>query len=154
LLALVLSAKIRVTSDYQWDAVATAVRSTLLDAFGFQQRALGQAVQLSEVISAIQNTPGVEYVDVDAFGGVPEKIALADGTRRFLTLDELALSVQRAANPRKFQISGAFRSRLTAGPADRVPANLADFENGALRPAQLAIFTADIADTLILNEIK
>jgi hypothetical protein len=35
-----------------------------------------------------------------------------------------------------------------------VDANLADFENGALRPAQLAILTDAVPDTLILNQIK
>ena len=35
-----------------------------------------------------------------------------------------------------------------------VPVNLADFENGALRPAQMAVFTEAVPDTLILNQIK
>jgi hypothetical protein len=35
-----------------------------------------------------------------------------------------------------------------------VDVNLADFENGNMRPAQLAIFTAAVPDTLILNQIK
>ena len=79
LVVLVLSANVRLAADYQWEPVATEIRATLLDAFGFQKRALGQPVLLSEVISAIQNIDGVEYVDVDAFGGVPEKKPEADG---------------------------------------------------------------------------
>ena len=31
---------------------------------------------------------------------------------------------------------------------------LADFEDGMIRPAQLAFLTPDVADTLILNQIK
>jgi hypothetical protein len=34
-----------------------------------------------------------------------------------------------------------------------VAANLADFEKGGIRPAQLAIFIPDVPDTLILNQI-
>jgi hypothetical protein len=95
---------------------------------------------LSEIISAIQTTNGVEYVDVDAFGGVPEKIE-ADGTRSLLSLDQIAAAVQQIVNPSQASIT-------------RVDANLADFENGALRPAQLAVFTDAVPDTLILNQIK
>ena len=54
LIVLVLSANVRMAADYQWEPVATNVRATLLDAFGFQKRALGQPALLSEVISAIQ----------------------------------------------------------------------------------------------------
>jgi hypothetical protein len=62
---------------------------------------------LSEVISAIQKIEGVQYVDVDAFGGVPEKKPEADdngkptGGRTLLTLDEIAATVQQIVNPRQ-----------------------------------------------------
>ena len=46
------------------------------------------------------------------------------------------------------------RGRAESVPATRVDVNLADFENGALRPAQLAMFTDAVPDTLILNQIK
>ena len=39
-------------------------------------------------------------------------------------------------------------------PASRVNANLADLENGVMHPAQLAIFTDAVPETLILNQIK
>jgi hypothetical protein len=45
-------------------------------------------------------------------------------------------------------------SASTKKPAPQVEVNLADFEGGALRPAQLAYLTPEIADTLILNQIK
>ena len=82
MVVLVLSAKVRLAADYQWEPVATEIRAALLDSFGFQKRALGQPVLLSEVISSIQKIDGVAYVDVDAFGGIPEKKAAVDGTRR------------------------------------------------------------------------
>jgi hypothetical protein len=36
----------------------------------------------------------------------------------------------------------------------RVDVNQAGFENGALRPAQLAIFTSEAPATLVLNQIS
>jgi hypothetical protein len=39
-------------------------------------------------------------------------------------------------------------------PEARLPVNLADFEQGALRPAQLAFLTPDVPETLILNRIE
>jgi predicted phage baseplate assembly protein len=132
LIVLVLSANVRIATDYQWESVVTKIRAVLLDSFGFQRRALGQPVLLSEIISAIQNTEGVEYLDVDTFGGVPEQ----------LSLDGIAGAVQNIVKQ--------------SSPASRVDVNLADFEieSGALRPAQLAIFTDAVPDTLILNQIK
>jgi len=154
LVVLVLSANVRLAADYQWEPVATEIRATLLDVFGFQKRALGQPLLLSEVISAIQTTKGVEYVDVDTFGGVPEKIAQPDGTRALLSLDQIAAAVQQIVNPRQASILARYARPAESVPTTRVDANLADFENGALRPAQLAILTDAVPDTLILNQIK
>jgi hypothetical protein len=100
LLVLVLSAKISLSPGYLWDPVAKAIRSALFDTFGFQKRSLGQSVLLSEVISIIQHIKGVEYVDVDAFGGIPEK-KVDDCTEkpRLLTPDELAARVKFIVNP-------------------------------------------------------
>jgi predicted phage baseplate assembly protein len=269
LVVLVLSANVRLAADYQWEPVATEIRATLLDVFGFQKRALGQPVLLSETISTIQNTAGVEYVDVDAFGGIPEMKAGTDGSRRLLTLDEMSIAAMEIAVPAstvwffaaedfldlkslvesltnqgsnvsKFlwnqfssddqnllkesqaktsmpatvvaalitefnrvllgpsiydasrfdqaQISLEIQNMIQQNPQGSalvhlnrllleaaypnnikpsktkptpslgipktVPVNLADFESGALRPAQLAIFTDAVPDTLILNQIK
>jgi predicted phage baseplate assembly protein len=92
-MALVLSARVRLDPDYLWDPVAMQIRATLLDAFGFDRRALGQPALLCEIISAIQNVDGVVYVDVDAFGGVPEKTVDRQGAR-LLTLPEITKAVR------------------------------------------------------------
>ena len=153
LLVLALSAKIRLLPDYQWEPVATTVRATLLDQFGFHKRALGQPALLCEVISAIQNVRGVAWVDVDAFGGIPEKTSDEDGTRRLLTLDELAETVQAIVDPEEFGGTSQSGGVVQSGPAQIVNANQAGYENGALRPAQLAIFSPAVPDTIVLNQI-
>lgn len=70
---MVVSANILILQDYQWESVVTRLRSTLLDAFSFERRELGQDVLLSEVFSVMQSVRGVAYVDIDFFGGIPEK---------------------------------------------------------------------------------
>src|ERR1044072_8764515 len=101
LIILVLSARMRLQPDYLWDPVALEVRTALLDKFGFRKRALGQPALLCEIIGAIQSIEGVAYVDVDAFGGVPEKTTAQDGTRQLQTLDQLAESVQKIVTPQQ-----------------------------------------------------
>jgi predicted phage baseplate assembly protein len=151
LLVLMLSANVRLAADYQWEPVVTNIREALLDSFGFQKRALGQPALLSEIIAVIQNIRGVEYVDVDSFGGIPQETAELDangkptGKRRLLTLEEIAAAAQQIVSP---------PNRAEAVPPSRVDVSLADFENNVLRPAQLAIFTDAVPDTLILNQIK
>jgi predicted phage baseplate assembly protein len=143
LIILVLGVNIRLNPDYLWDPVAFAIRTVLFDTFGFRKRALAQPVLLCEIIACIQAVPGVAYVDVDIFGGVPEKVTGTDGTRRVQTLEEIAATVQQIVNT-----SGA------ANSFQMVIANQAEAEDGRVRPAQLAIFTPDIPDTIVLNQIK
>jgi hypothetical protein len=132
--------------------VAAAVRSTLLQRFGFGQRALGQSVRLAEVISAIQGVRGVAYVDVDTFGAVPEKITGSDGTRRLVTQGAVTNAVTRALHPDQF------KAERRAGLAGTLPPDVIAFpggnDRGVLRPAELAIFIPTVADTLILNPLS
>jgi predicted phage baseplate assembly protein len=145
LIILVLSASIRLQPDYLWDPVALEVRTALLDKFGFRKRALGQPALLCEIIGAIQSIEGVAYVDVDAFGGVPEKTTAQDGTRQLQTLDQLAEAVQKIVTTQQGK---------PVEPAQTVMSSLAGFDKGALHAAQLAIFTPAVQDTIVLNQIK
>ena len=97
-----ISARLRVLPDYQWEPVVTAVRSALLEAFGFEQRELGQDVVRSEVIRTIQAVRGVAYVDLDALGAIPEtKPDLsAAGGRRLLTPEEIAAALPASSSGR------------------------------------------------------
>ena len=144
LIVLVLSANISLQPDYLWEPVATEVRARLFEKFGFRKRALGQPALLCEIIACIQNVEGVGYVDVDAFGGVPERVTDQDGTRRLQTLDEISETVN--------QIVSA--STETKTPEEAVIAGVARIESGTLSSAQLAIFTPTVPDTIVLNQIK
>ena len=137
---LVLSANIRLAPDYRWDPVVTEVRDSLLDAFGFQRAELGRPVLLSQVISRMQAVPGVAYVDVDAFGGLDERVADPDtGERQLISLTSMADAIAAIA--------------AAPTPARRVDVNVASVELGQIRPAQLAMFAPEVSDTLILNQI-
>jgi Baseplate J-like protein len=139
LLLLVISARVRLLTDYVWEKVAPKIRAMLLDTFSFENRELGQNVLLSEVISTIQLVPGVAYVDVDALGGVAEKND--DGT--VCTPNELILAAQQIVNQVK--------------PDQRVQVNLPELPKssaGEIRPAQLAYLASEVPDTLILNLIE
>lgn len=138
LMFLVISAGIRILPGYLWEPVVTNVRVRLLDTFSFDRRELGQDALLSEAVSAIQAARGVSYVDVNIFGGVPEKtVDLASGTRRLQTPQEILKAVQD----------------LNA-PAPRVAVSLADLEKGVIHPAQQAYLTPEVPATLILNQIE
>ena len=166
-ITLVLEARIRLQPGHRWEPVATAARALLLDRFGFANRALAQPALLCEVIAALQSVRGVDWVDVDSFGGVPEKVDRDRGGRRSLiTQDEITRAVATITGnydgsgnvtlPGFGGDRGGFTPVPVRGPrrpTQGVEARRADFVRGLLRPAQLAIFSPAIPDTLILNQI-
>ena len=129
---LVVSAGVRLKPDYLWESVEPKIRAALLDALGFEQRELRQSAFSSEVISTVQAVEGVAYVDLQIFDAVPEGI----------TLEQLA----------------GLAGSLSLHP--RVEAELAHIDPGAsdpsrrILPAELAILSPDIPDTLLLTEIS
>jgi len=147
LMLIVLEARIRILPDYLWEPVVTQVRAALLDAFSFERRELGQDVLLSEVLSIMQAVRGVAYVDVDVLRGIPEKIvdAVHAGERRLLTPGEIADLIGQPLRDKD-------GNKITE-PVARIPVNVADIEEGVIRPAQLAFLTPDVPSTLILNQI-
>ena len=60
-----LVADAKVAADYIEEDVLAAVEAALRANFSFAARAFGQPVTLSEVVAAIQNTPGVVAVDIN-----------------------------------------------------------------------------------------
>jgi hypothetical protein len=133
LVVLVISAKVRILPDYLWEAVEAQVRSTLLEAFSFNGRDLGQDVLLSEVISLIQRVPGVAYVDVDVLDGISEAV-VEDAVLLQAKLE--ALSQPREIPPQK-----------------RIVVQTACAQLGPIRPSQVALLQPDLPETLILTEL-
>jgi hypothetical protein len=128
---LVISARIEILPDYQWESVEPEVRDALLGAFGFDQRNLGQSAFLSEAISIIQQVEGVSYVDVQTFDAVPEDSTAAQlaGLAGTLALNSFVEAELARVDP------------AATDPAKRI------------LPAELVILTPDIPDTLILTEV-
>jgi hypothetical protein len=60
-----LTVKIKVREDMISEKVFMDVKNTILDTFSFKKRQFGQYVTLSEVITLIQNVPGVIFADLD-----------------------------------------------------------------------------------------
>ena len=154
--ALVLQAGIRVSEGYRWEPVEAEARAVLLDRFGFDARALAQPALLCEVIATLQSVRGVDRVDVDAFGGIPESVASdRGGARTLITQDQITRYVSVIVGTGDNDANGLVSAPDTRieRPLKRVDANRAVYDRGVLRPAQLAIFTPSVPDSLILNPI-
>jgi hypothetical protein len=158
-IALVLQARVRLLPDHRWEPVATVVRTRLLDRFGFEARDLAQPALLCEAVAAIQSVPGVDWVDIDSFGGIPDTETDGQtGQPRLITQAQITQHVQRILHGEDDKGSGlgsasnASAGQATQRPPPRVDALPARIENGIARPAQIACFMASVADALILNQ--
>jgi predicted phage baseplate assembly protein len=172
LLLIVLSASVKVLPDYSWDLVEPAARAVALDTFGFTRRELGQPAYLSEAVAAIQGVPGVDYIDVTAFGYVPgdmDPVELAAVIKKLRDVsrsvparracyelrthttdtDETLTSVARA-----YGISVDDLLRLNLGlTSPGLHANQVLVVRRGISPAQLAILSPKVPETLILRRI-
>jgi len=70
---LLVQATIAVLPDYQFESVVPQIRATLLSAFAFDNRDLGQSIAASEITSIIQNVEGVAHVELKALGASSEQ---------------------------------------------------------------------------------
>jgi len=151
--ALVMSANIKLLPDFEWESVVSAVRTQVFDRFGFDNRGLGQPALLCDVIAEMQQVRGVDYVDVDAFGAVAQKVADETGeggapARRLVTQDDIVQAVAdivSAGKRRGNKVVDVLPPNVDAWPGGA--------DHGALRPAELVVFMPGVADTLVLNQI-
>jgi predicted phage baseplate assembly protein len=141
LLALIISANVRVLPDYQWESVARDIRTALLDTFSFERRELGQSIFLSEIINVMQQVMGVAYVDVDVLQSLSET-EITDAT----LLKEKLKKLETPAKPEDYIRAGLARVNAHYDPQASLPTS-------RLLPAQLAYLLPDVPDTLILNEV-
>jgi hypothetical protein len=169
---IVLSAGIAVLPDHSWDTVEPAVRAALLDTFSFARRDLGRPAYLSEALAAAQAVPGVDHVDVDVFGHVPGDIDAADlvtladrltGAARCVPARPAISAVRRYALGTWWTLTAVARRfgrtveelvRLNPGVGTAELAGVTGLVVGrGVLPAQLAVLSADLPETLILRRI-
>ncbi|KUO08454.1 putative baseplate assembly protein [Streptomyces sp. DSM 15324] len=183
LVLLVMSAGLRIAPDHSYDLVEPQVRRALLERLGFDHRELGQSAYLSEAIAAAQAVPGVEYVDVDVFAGVPGSMTPA-GLRDLaatLTTANATVPARPAAHTVEYHdvrapeggdpasyresltsvaaqagITVAELLRLNPGlpPAEPLPAGSRVVVFAGVRPAQLVLLSPAVPTTLILKEVR
>ncbi|HEX4610949.1 MAG TPA: putative baseplate assembly protein, partial [Urbifossiella sp.] len=166
---LVIGASIRVAGGYEFDAVADAVRAELAAEFGFDNRDFAQPVYLSDVISTIQDTPGVAAVLVLYFGTVAEKTG-----GQLTPLDTIAAWLKDITDPSKTSAgatappdaspptddgSDAEPAGLPAGanakppqPVLTIPDTRFDAATRTITPAEIAFLTPRVPDLLTLVE--
>ena len=136
---LVIKARVRLLSDYEWETTEPRIRSAMLTAFGFDGRDLGQPVYCSEIIRVIESVPGVAFVDVDLLAGV-SGADIATAADLEAKLKELAQSTT-GANP--------------VPPEQPIAANLARRDStGEIHAAQLAFLSPALPQTLMLEVIE
>ncbi|WP_030946069.1 putative baseplate assembly protein [Streptomyces sp. NRRL S-646] len=176
LVLLLVAAKVKVAPDYAWEYVEPRLRAALLRRLGYEGRELGQPARLSDLLATAHTVPGVDYVDVDVFTGVPASI----------TPKELAALLKDPGAPRSsvpahpasydekihtvrdthgetlssvchhYGIPLAELLRLNPDITDtqRLKKGRSVFVFRGIRPAQLALLSPRAADTLILTEVK
>ncbi|MFJ2902484.1 putative baseplate assembly protein [Streptomyces sp. NPDC087212] len=176
LVLLLISAKVKVATDHAWETVEPRLRRTLLRRLGYEGRELARPARLSELLAAAHTVPGVDYVDVDVFTGVP---ALA--TPRELTdllTDPGAPRAAVPAHPARYDerlhtvtaangetlteicaLHGIPLARLLRLNPDitdtrRLAKGRSVYVFRGIRPAQFALVSPGAADTLILTEVK
>ncbi|MEU8985998.1 putative baseplate assembly protein [Streptomyces sp. NPDC048558] len=176
LVLLLLAAKVKVAPDHAWQVVEPRLRQALLGRLGYEGQELGRPARLSDVLAAAHSVPGVDYVDVDVFTGVPAsatpeeltEILTEPGPPRAsvpahpATYDEKVHTV-RAENGEtlseicaKYAVPLAELLRLNPDITDtrRLAKGRSVFVFRGVRPAQLALLSPKAADTLILTEVK
>jgi predicted phage baseplate assembly protein len=175
LVLLVITANLKIAADYDFQLVEPAVRAALLDGLGFDNRELGAPAHLSQVIALIQAVPGVDYVDVDAFAGVPESLTPAgiSDLAASLTTPQTVVPAQLARfDTTVYRVAHAAESltliaakngtsvaellRLNPGLDDTAPlpvgSKVVVFRG--IRPAQLIMLSPAVPEALILKEVS
>ena len=176
LVLLLVAAKVKVAEDHAWEFVEPRLRQALLARLGYEGRELGRPARLSDVLATAHSVPGVDYVDVDVFTGVPASATPEELTgilgdpgppraavpAREATYDEKIHTV-RAANGEtlseicaRYGVPLAELLRLNPDITDtrRLAKGRSVFVFRGIRPAQLALVSPRAADTLILTEVK
>lgn len=176
LVLLLLAARVKVAPDHAWETVQPRLRQALLRRLGFEGRELGRPAALSDVLATAHRVPGVDYVDVDVFTGVPasatpEEVAglvanpgppRATVPARAATYDERVHTVRDrdgetlSAVSARYGIPLAELLRLNPDITDtrRLAQGRSVYVFRGIRPAQLVLLSPEAADTIVLTEVK
>ncbi|WP_398661724.1 LysM peptidoglycan-binding domain-containing protein, partial [Streptomyces misionensis] len=176
LVLLLVSAKVKLAPDHAWETVEPRLRQALLLRLGYEGRELGRPARLSEVLATAHSVPGVAYVDVDVFTGVPASatpdrltaLLAGPGTPQTsvpahpAAYDEQTYTVRDADGETLSSVCA--RHGIPLERLLRLNPDITDTRRLAkgrtvvvfrgIRPAQLAMLSARAADTLILTEVK
>lgn len=139
---IVLAASVHIQPGYQWTGVSAAVRTALQSAYSYDSRSLGQPVVLSDIVATIQAVPGVDYSIVTALTTVAEQ---ADPASTVNELAELADTLSSQPLP-SIPVPLATPVRVD-GNGNKLP------PPWVIAPAQVAILTPDVPDSLVLTQI-
>lgn len=176
LVLLVVSARVKLLPDHSWARVEPRVRRALLTELGYPGRELGQPAHLSEVLATAQQVPGVSHVDVDVFGGssasaapgelsglserltspapaVPARLA-EYAEDRYEVTDPAGETLTEIAARNGISLEKLLRFNPDITDTRRLAPGRTVFVHRGIRPAQLALLSPEIADTLILEEIR
>nr|BFD89346.1 hypothetical protein KitaXyl93_07060 [Kitasatospora sp. Xyl93] len=176
LVLLVVAARVKVHPDHSWDLVEPALRRALLDRLGHSGRQLGQSAHLSEVLATAQAVPGVDWIDVDAFTGVPgsltpeglerlsEQLAQPQPTvparlarfeeQRYRVRDRDGETLTDIAARNGIPVAELLRLNPAVTDTRPLPPGRVLTVFRGVRPAQLAVLSPNLPDTLILKEIR
>jgi hypothetical protein len=152
MLSLVMSANVRVLPDYAWEFVEPKIRAALIEAFSFEQRELAQDVTKSEVISVVQGVRGVAYVDLDFLATISESDVEAELRRTTLNAGKGSAEDNTPESKTFAEALVTVDHRVVVQPA-RVNAKATTFSE-RLVPAQIAVLSTALPETLILTEVK
>jgi predicted phage baseplate assembly protein len=173
---LLIAAKVKLAPDHAWETVEPRLRQALLLRLGYPGRELNQPARLSEVLATAHTVPGVDYVDVDVFTGVPASagpeqltaLLTGPGTPRASVSAHPAAYEEKTHTVRdtdgetlssvcaRHGIPLAELLRLNPDITDtrRLDKGRTVFVFRGIRPAQLTMLSAQATDTLILTEVK
>lgn len=147
LIALFVQARVVLRADADEDTVVPEIRRRVLQAFSPARRRLAQPAYLSEVTAEIQQAPGVDWADVEVFGGVSE-LQLRDPAALAAAVADLRRQASGAPTATVVRCAAAMRA-ADAPPERALPG--AGRRRPRLLPAQLAFLLPDAPDTLVLN---
>jgi predicted phage baseplate assembly protein len=170
---LVVAATVRVDALYTWELVEPQVQAALIGRLGFSARELGQPAYLSEVIATVQAVPGVDYVDVTTFAGIPDSETpadLQDLAAALATTADVIPALQARFDLTRYTVTNGGQTPAAIAAANGITvaellalnpdlAGVTSVAGGqsvvvfrGIRPAQLVMLSADVPETLILTE--